>query len=152
MALIKQGAIRGTHRAAFGLAAYAGPIAHLDGLAEPVLRLVSEKGLDRGNLNRCLQWLDPQRLRHRRRLDNVARVHAILRIKDRLDRPKAVADGVAVETPQKMRTSPAVTVLAGKRPPERLDQIGHFRRDCFHRQPIGLITQTDHGANVQTPD
>ena len=120
MLLVQCGHVRGAHRAVEFFSAFAHAAAHLDRGRKASL---GAKVQHRVRLPGFVRRPDPQGLGHRRRVDDLPRIHQILRVESPFDLAESVVKNRPVEFLVEVAASQAVAMLSRKRPVKLQDQI-----------------------------
>ena len=141
--------VRRAHGAVEFFAALAHAAAHFHRAREAALRGEIQR---RARLPRFVLRADLERLRHRRRVDDLARVHKIFRIEGALD----LAEGIVKRRAEKLRVEvaprQAVAMLARHGAVEFEHEIGDRVGDGNHLVALALFLEIDQRADMHAAD
>ena len=86
------------------------------------------------------------------RLDDLARIHDVVGVEERLDSPESLIDLRAEEHLVVLAAGNAVAMLAAHRTAVLAHQRRHLVENLSHLGDFGSLFEIDHRAHVQTAD
>ena len=144
--------VAGAHGPLANLSASAHAIALLNGQAETAMLVVAKIALHLGQSQFVVRRAVTKVLVHARRINNLARIHQIVRVEERLDVTKSLIQRVAKEALDVLAAHKAVAVLAGPRSAVADDHLECGVGNCLHLQTIFFLMQVEHRLGVQHTD